>query len=60
MSTMDKAKNVADEATASVKEAAGKLTGNESLENEGATEKSKADLKQSGEKLKDGLHDVTE
>jgi uncharacterized protein YjbJ (UPF0337 family) len=60
MSTVDKAKNLADKAGASVKEATGKLTGNESLENEGAAEKSKADLKQSGEKVKDSLHDVIE
>lgn len=59
MSTEDKAKNLADKTGASVKQAAGKLTGNESLEREGATDKAKADLKQTGEKAKDTLRDVT-
>jgi uncharacterized protein YjbJ (UPF0337 family) len=60
MSTEDKAKNLADKAGASVKEAAGKVTGNESLEREGAADKAKADLRQSGEKAKDTLHDIAD
>ena len=60
MSTEDKAKNVADKAAASAKEAAGKLTGDESMRREGQADKAKADLKQSGEKLKDSLRDATE
>jgi uncharacterized protein YjbJ (UPF0337 family) len=60
MSTEDKAKNLADKAGASLKETAGKVTGNESLENEGAADKAKADLKQTGEKAKDTLRDIAE
>jgi uncharacterized protein YjbJ (UPF0337 family) len=60
MSTEDKAKNLADKAGASVKEATGKLTGNESLEAEGAADKAKADMKQTGEKLKDTVRDISE
>lgn len=60
MSTEDKAKNLADKAGASAKEAAGKLTGDESMRREGQADKAKADLKQSGEKLKDSLRDATE
>ena len=58
MSTEDKAKNLADKAGGSAKEAAGKLIGDNSLEDEGAAEKAKADLKQSGEKVKDSLRDL--
>jgi uncharacterized protein YjbJ (UPF0337 family) len=60
MGTEDKAQNLADKAGASIKEATGKLTGNESLEAEGAADKAKADLKQSGEKVKDTIRDITE
>ena len=60
MSTEDKAKNLSDKAAASVKEAAGKVTGDESMQQEGRAEKAKADLKQSGEKVKDTLRDVSD
>jgi uncharacterized protein YjbJ (UPF0337 family) len=60
MSTEDKAKNLVDKAAASAKEAAGKITRNESLEREGEADKAKADLKQSGEKVKDTLHDIAD
>ncbi|HSN06005.1 MAG TPA: CsbD family protein [Candidatus Angelobacter sp.] len=60
MSTEDKAKNLADKAGASVKEAAGKVTGDESMQQEGRAEKAKADLKQTGEKVKDTLRDVSD
>lgn len=59
MSAEDKAKNLTEKAGGAIKEAAGKVTGNESLEAEGRGDQSKADLKQSGEKLKDGLRDAT-
>ena len=60
MSTEDKAKNLADKAGASIKEATGKVTGNESMEREGEADKAKADLKQSGEHVKDTLRDISE
>jgi len=60
MSTEDKAKNIADKAAATAKETAGKLSGDTSLENEGAAEKAKADLRQSAEKVKDTLRDAAE
>jgi uncharacterized protein YjbJ (UPF0337 family) len=58
MSTEDKAKNLADKAGGAIKEAAGKLTGNESMENEGRADKATADLKQGGEKVKDAVRDA--
>ncbi len=49
----DKISNAAEEAKGKAKEAAGKATDNESLEAEGQAEKSKANLKQVGEDIKD-------
>ena len=60
MSTEDKAKNLADKAGATIKETTGSVTGDESMEAEGAADKAKADLKQSGEKVKDTVRDVAE
>ena len=57
MSTEDKLKNEAEKAKGAIKEAAGKITGDESLEREGELDRTKGDLKQSGEKLKDALKD---
>jgi uncharacterized protein YjbJ (UPF0337 family) len=59
MSTEDKAKNLAEKAGGVIKETTGKVTGNESLEAEGKLDQAKADVKQSGEKVKDGLRDAT-
>jgi uncharacterized protein YjbJ (UPF0337 family) len=53
----DKIENAAEKATGAAKEAAGKLTHDRSLEAEGELDQSKADLKQSGEKVKDALRD---
>jgi uncharacterized protein YjbJ (UPF0337 family) len=53
MSAEDKAKNTAEQAKGKVKEDAGKLTGNESLEAEGHADQAKGNLKQAGEKVKD-------
>jgi uncharacterized protein YjbJ (UPF0337 family) len=55
MSTTDKAKNTAEDAKGKVKEAAGKVTGNDKLEAEGKVDQSKADAKQAGEQVKDAL-----
>lgn len=57
MSTEDKLNNLAEKAKGTVKEAAGKVTGDESLEREGELDRAKGDLKQSGEKIKDALKD---
>jgi uncharacterized protein YjbJ (UPF0337 family) len=53
MSATDKAKDKAQVAKGEVKEAAGRATGNESLEAEGAGDKVAGNVKQAGEKLKD-------
>jgi uncharacterized protein YjbJ (UPF0337 family) len=57
MTAVDKAKNVAQEATGKAKEAVGKATGDESLEAEGKADQVEGNLKQAGEKVKDALHD---
>lgn len=55
METTDKVKNEAQHAKGNVKEAAGAVTGNESLEAQGKSDQIKADLKQAGGKLKDAV-----
>jgi uncharacterized protein YjbJ (UPF0337 family) len=55
MSTTDKAKNTAEDAKGKVKEAAGKVTGNDRLEAEGKVDQTKSDVKQAGEKVKDAF-----
>ena len=51
----DKIENVAEKLGGKGKEAAGKATGDESLEAEGKVDQSKSDLKQAGEKVKDAF-----
>lgn len=53
MGTDDKFDAKADELKGKVKEAAGRATGNESLEAEGHADQAKGNLKQAGEKIKD-------
>jgi uncharacterized protein YjbJ (UPF0337 family) len=53
MSAEDKANNTAEQAKGKVKEGAGKVTGDESLEAEGHGDQAKGNLKQAGEKVKD-------
>ena len=48
---------VPDDAAGKAKEATGKATDNERLEAEGKTDQAGADMKQSGEKLKDAFKD---
>jgi uncharacterized protein YjbJ (UPF0337 family) len=55
MSTEDKAKNAAEKATGNVKENLGRAAGDESLEAEGQSDQTKADLKGAGEKVKDAF-----
>jgi len=58
MGEMDKVKNDAEHAKGKVKEKVGEWTDNESLEAEGRTDQSKADLKNAGEKVKDAGRNV--
>ena len=55
MATVDKAKNKAQVAKGHVKEAAGKLTNDKSLEAEGKGDKVKGNVKQAGEKVRDAF-----
>lgn len=51
----DKIQNTAEKAAGKGKEAAGKATGDKSLQAEGRADQTKADLKQAGEKVKDAF-----
>jgi len=53
MSAADHVKNTAEKMAGKAKEATGKVTDNEKLENEGKLDQAKADLKEAGEHLKD-------
>jgi uncharacterized protein YjbJ (UPF0337 family) len=53
MSGIDKAKNATQKVSGKAKEAAGRVTGNQRMEDEGRADQTKADLKQRGEKAKD-------
>jgi uncharacterized protein YjbJ (UPF0337 family) len=53
MSGTDKLKNTAESKLGEAKEKFGDATDNEDMQAEGAKEKSKGDLKQAGEKVKD-------
>ncbi|MEO5708851.1 MAG: CsbD family protein [Nocardioidaceae bacterium] len=55
MGNDDKVANKTDGLAGKAKEAVGGATGNQSLENEGKKDQSKADLKQAGEKVKDAF-----
>ena len=55
MSVEDKAKNKIDEIGGKVKEAVGKVTGDERTENEGKLDQMKSNLKDAGEKIKDAF-----
>ncbi|PVG81853.1 CsbD family protein [Nocardioides gansuensis] len=55
MGDKDKLENMAEGTKGKAKEAAGKATDDESLEAEGKTDQTKADLKQAGEKVKDAF-----
>jgi len=55
MGADDKSSNKGQELKGSAKETWGKATGNESMEAEGKSDKSKANLKQAGENVKDAF-----
>jgi uncharacterized protein YjbJ (UPF0337 family) len=54
-SARNKTRNAARKAKGQLKEAAGRVTGDERLEAEGRADKTKANLKQAGEKVKDAF-----
>jgi uncharacterized protein YjbJ (UPF0337 family) len=58
MGTKDRASNRAQDAKGRVKEAAGTITGNDDLKNKGKTDQAKAELKNTGEDLKDAAGKV--
>jgi uncharacterized protein YjbJ (UPF0337 family) len=51
----NKTRNATQKVKGQVKEAAGRVTGDRQLEAEGRADKTKANLKQAGQKLKDAL-----
>jgi uncharacterized protein YjbJ (UPF0337 family) len=51
----NKTRNTAQKVKGQVKEAAGRVTGDRRLEAEGRADKTRANLKQAGEKLKDAF-----
>lgn len=55
MAVENKAHNKIDELGGKLKEAVGKLTGNDSTENEGKFDQITANLKDAGEKVKDAF-----
>jgi uncharacterized protein YjbJ (UPF0337 family) len=57
MGSLDKASNTAQEAKGKVKETVGKVSDNERLESEGKSDRSAADIKEAGEKVKDVFKD---
>ena len=55
MPTDDKMRHKAEELKGTVKEGAGRATDDERLEREGRADRTKGDLKQAGDKVKDAL-----
>jgi uncharacterized protein YjbJ (UPF0337 family) len=56
----DKMKHAAEEAIAKAKEAAGKATDDEDLEQEGRNEQAKANVKKAGDDVKDAFKNATD
>jgi uncharacterized protein YjbJ (UPF0337 family) len=54
-SARNKTRNAAQKAKGQVKQAAGRVTGDRRLEAEGRADKTRANLKQAGEKVKDAF-----
>jgi uncharacterized protein YjbJ (UPF0337 family) len=55
MALKNKARNKADEAKGKAKETSGRIKGDKDREAEGKVDRAVADLKQAGEKVKDGF-----
>ncbi|MFE3179133.1 CsbD family protein [Amycolatopsis sp. NPDC059090] len=60
MSMDDKIGAKADDLGGKAKEAAGSLTGNEKLENEGKADQAKAGIREAAENVKDALGDAAD
>ena len=58
MTDRDKVNNKGEELRGKVKEGAGRATNDPELERQGQRDKSKANLKQAGEKVKDSVKDL--
>lgn len=58
MAMGDKIKHAGEEAVGKVKEAGGKMTGDEELQAEGQGDQAKANVKQAGDKVSDAAKDV--
>ncbi len=58
MGIEDRAGNKIDDLAGKAKEAAGSVTGDEQLENEGKLDQAKARIAEVGEDIKDGVRDV--
>ena len=54
----DKAENKTEDLKGRAKEAAGSVTGNDDLKDEGRADQAESSVKQAGEKAKDALGDV--
>lgn len=54
----DKAENQGTDIKGRAKEAAGSITGDEELKNEGRADQAEASVKKAGEKVKDAIGDV--
>jgi uncharacterized protein YjbJ (UPF0337 family) len=59
MSTDDKAEHKGQELRGKVKEGAGKLTGDDKLEQQGKNDQASSKVKQGVDKVKDAVKDVT-
>ena len=55
MATTDKARNTAQQAKGKLKEEVGKVSGDKKLRAKGKAERTKGNLKQAGEKVKDAF-----
>ena len=60
MADDDRAKGKANQGIGSVKEAAGKVTGNERLESEGAAQKTKGKVEDTAGRAKDKVKDIAD
>ncbi|UJP10180.1 CsbD family protein [Microbacterium sp. KUDC0406] len=60
MSAADKMKHTAEDMAGKVKEGAGKLTGNDSLEAEGKMDQAKAAAKKAGDDVKDAAENAAD
>lgn len=55
MGAVDKMKNAIEDVEGKAKEAAGRVTGDKSTENEGRADQAKSDMRNAGENVKDAF-----